>query len=120
MVQIVQVDPREVLRMAHIAVDLPTFALAGVDDEGAIAVGGLAWNGGRAWLFFTMLRNEARYRFKVIACAKRLFRQARQLGETEVFTPRDAQFETSERLLKLLGFEYFADENGVEIWRRSI
>lgn len=120
MVQIVQVDPREVLRMAGIAVDLPTFALAGVDDEGPIAIGGLSWGAGRCWLFFSMVRNEARYRFKVIASAKRLFRQAQQLGETEVYTPRDAEFETSERLLKLLGFEFFADENGIEIWRRNL
>ena len=120
MVEIVQVDPREILRVAGIAVDLPTFALAGVDEDGAIAVGGLAWNAGRCWLFFHMMRDDPRYRFKVIACAKRLFRHARQLGETEVYTPRDAQFETSERLLKLLGFEFFADENGIEIWRRDL
>ena len=120
MVEIVQVDPREILRVAGIDVDLPTFAIAGVDDDGAIGLGGLAWGGGRAWLFFHMMRNEPRYRFKVIACANRLFRQARQLGETEVYTPRDAQFETSERLLKLLGFEFFADENGIEIWRRDL
>jgi len=120
MVEIVQVDPREILRVAGIDVDLPTFAIAGVDDDGAIGLGGLAWGGGRAWLFFHMMRNEPRYRFKVIACANRLFRQARQLGETEVYTPRDAQFETSERLLKLLGFEFFADENGIEVWRRDL
>lgn len=120
MVEIVQVDPREILRVAGINVDLPTFALAGVDDDGPIACGGLAWGAGRCWLFFHMMRNEPRYRFKVIACAKRLFRQARQLGETELYTPRDAQFETSERLLKLLGFEFFADENGIEIWRRDL
>lgn len=119
-VEIVQADPREILRVAGISVDLPTFALAGVDEDGAIAVGGLAWGGGRTWLFFHMMRNEPRYRFKIIACAKRLFRQARQLGETEVYTPRDAQFETSERLLKLLGFEFFAEENGIEIWRRDL
>lgn len=120
MVEIVQVDPREILRVAGIDVDLPTFAIAGVDEDGAIGLGGLAWGGGRAWLFFHMMRNEPRYRFKVIACAKRLFRQARQLGEAELYTPRDAQFETSERLLKLLGFEFFADENGIEIWRRDL
>lgn len=120
MVEIIQVDPREILRVAGINVDLPTFALAGVDDDGAIGLGGLAWGAGRAWLFFHMMRNEPRYRFKVIACAKRLFRQARQLGETEVYTPRDAQFETSERLLKVLGFEFFAEENGIEIWRRDL
>jgi len=120
MVEIVQADPREILRVAGISVDLPTFALAGLDEDGAIAVGGLAWGGGRTWLFFHMMRNEPRYRFKIIACAKRLFRQARQLGEAEVYTPRDAQFETSERLLKLLGFEFFAEENGIEIWRRDL
>jgi len=119
-VEIVQADPREILRVAGISVDLPTFALAGLDEDGAIAVGGLAWGGGRTWLFFHMMRNEPRYRFKIIACAKRLFRQARQLGEAEVYTPRDAQFETSERLLKLLGFEFFAEENGIEIWRRDL
>lgn len=120
MVTVVPVNPRDVLRMAGIHVDLPTFALAGVDENGPIAIGGLAWNGGRCWLFFTMQRNEPQYRFKVISSAKRLFRQARQLGETEIYTPRDAQFETSERLLKLLGFERVSEENGVEIWRRDV
>lgn len=120
MVRIVTIDPRGILDVAGINVDLPAFALAGVDDDGVIGLGGLAWGQGRAWLFFDMLRDEPQHRFKIIACAKRLFRHARQLGETELYTPRDAQHGSSERLLKLLGFEFYAEENGIEVWRRNL
>lgn len=120
MVEIVQVDPREILRVAGINVDLPTFALAGVDDDGAIAVGGLAWNAGRCWLFLKVVRFDPKYRFRLVSCAHRLFRHAKQLGESEVFTPRDSEHKTSEKLLKLLGFSFSYQAGEVEIWRREL
>jgi hypothetical protein len=119
MVDICQVDPRPLLKACGLHVDLPTFSLAGIDEGEAVAVGGLAWDGSVCWLFFHMIKPEAKYRFKVIACAKRLLRHARQLGETDVYTPRDAELKTSQRLLQLLRFEPFACEieSRVEIWR---
>jgi hypothetical protein len=48
-----------------------------------------------------------------------LLAKAWQLGETEVFTPRDTEFETSGRLLKVLGFEMLGIEKGMEVWRLS-
>jgi hypothetical protein len=46
-----------------------------------------------------------------------LIDKAHQFGEAAVFTPRDPQFPTSEKLLTVLGFKLFAIENGVEVWR---
>lgn len=120
MVDIVSVHPGELLRAAGLDVDLPAYALAGIEDGRFVACGGLAWSKGICWLFFHMLDPDPKYRFRVISCGKRLLRHARQLGETDIFVGRDASFASSERLLKLLGFEMVGEESGVEIWHCGI
>jgi hypothetical protein len=48
---------------------------------------------------------------------KLLLAKAVQLGETEVFTPRDAEYASSEKLLTVLGFRMHGIENGLEVWK---
>lgn len=103
-------------------IDLPVYCRIGKDGDKLVAVGGLAWGQGRCWLFFAVEddapKNIARQALRECAA---LLRKAVQLGETEVYTPRDAQFASSERLLKLAGFEFTGEIiEGQEIWRHSL
>jgi hypothetical protein len=118
-VDIVTVDGREIARSCGMAVDLPVFAKAVVEDGTLLAVQGLAWSEEpkRCWLFFHVKNYRPGYGFVVRREGRRLLRHAAQLGETEVYTPRDAQFPSSLKLMKLFGFEKFSVENGIEIWR---
>jgi len=114
--RIVQVDPKTVRAVEGLNIDLPVLAFVGIDDDAIVGSGGLAWGGGRCWLWLSVLKSDRSYGVPIMRAMKRLVRKASQLGETQVFTPRDAQFETSERLLKVLGFELAEIENGQEIW----
>jgi hypothetical protein len=116
---IVTIDGREIARSCGMAVDLPVFAKAVVEDGTLLAVHGLAWSEEpkRCWLFFHVETYRPGYGFVVRREGRRCLRHAAQLGETEVYTPRDAQFPSSLKLMKLFGFEKFSVENGIEIWR---
>jgi hypothetical protein len=92
------------------------YAYGGFEDGELRAVFGLAWDRGRSQLWFRMDRPSPRYVFLVMRWAKRLLRTAVQLGDNEVFVLRDAEFDTSERLLRLLEFEPFGVKDGKEMW----
>lgn len=115
-VAIVPIDPRGIVKSAGLDVDLPVTAKAAIEGEELLACWGLAWGVGRCWLWLHVERSEPKHAFTVIREAKRMLKRAAQLGETEVYTPRDASRETSARLLKLVGFEFFAVENGTEVY----
>ncbi len=116
MTQLVPVDARAIATATGFDIDKPVFGLAGVDGGEIVGIGGLAWGGGRCWLFFTMLSVSPRYVFPARRGAERLLRTARQLGETQVFTTRDDQFDTSSKLLKAIGFSCVAMADGREVW----
>lgn len=116
MAEIVTVNPREILRFAGLDVDLPVYAKAAVEGGEVLAVWGLAWGKGRCWLFFHVENYRPGFGFVIRREARKCFRHAAQLGETEVFTPRDRQHGSSIKLLRLLGFELHAVEDGLEIW----
>ncbi len=102
------ISPAEFSHLTGAAVDLPLLAYAGIRDDVLVGFGGLAWGMGRCWLFLYVLdRPNAVVLWR---WAKRLLAKAAQLGETQVFTPRDRSFDTSERLLTRLGFIF----HGVE------
>lgn len=117
MLQIVPVDPRSVEVALDIVIDLPAVAYVGVDDGALVGSGGLAWGGGRCWVWFSVINGKPSYALKIRRWVERLKRKARQLGETEVYTIRDPQFETSARLVKLSGFTFHAMELGNEVFR---
>lgn len=112
-----RVDGRAVTAALGLNVDLPVVAMVAIDHGDAVAAWGLAWNLGRCFLWFHMEHPDPSYRFTVIREAKKMMKRATQLGEAHVFTVRDAAYPTSERLLKILGFEPFSVEDGKEVWR---
>ncbi|SDH08497.1 hypothetical protein [Pelagibacterium luteolum] len=95
-------------------VDMPIAGYVGIRDNRMFGWGGLAWGGGRCWLFLSVLEEPSA--IVVWRWAKRMLVKAVQLGETEIYTPRDRQHETSERLLSRLGFTFHGMEQGEEIW----
>lgn len=117
MLNILPADPHRVAVALNVVIDWPAVAFIGIDDGEFVGSGGLAWGGDRCWLWFTVLDSKPEYARPVMAMAKKLFRKAAQLGETEVFTIRDQSFATSPRLLKLTGFKFFAIESDQEVYR---
>lgn len=117
MISVVTVDPRDVVRAAGLTIDLPVYAKAAIEDDELLAVWGLAFDGGRTWMFFHVENYRPGCGLIIRREARKCLRHAVQLGAHEVFTPRDEQFETSERLCTMLGFEFYAVERGSEVWR---
>lgn len=102
--------------MEGIRIDMPALAFIGIDDGEFVGSGGLAWGIGRCWLFLHVSQSKPQYAIPLMRKTKELMQKAWQFGERTVFTPRDVQFPTSEKLLKVLGFKLHAVENGIEVW----
>lgn len=123
MLSIVSADPRSVEAEFGVAVDLPAVAVLGLDSGEIVGSGGLAWGEGRCWIWFTMQRTKPGYAVPILRATQRMLRRAVQLGETQVFTPREADKPRSEKLLRMLGFEMIGHEmrlgQNMEIWRWS-
>lgn len=121
MLEITEVPPIAIEIAQGIHIDMPAVTYAGFEDGELVGYGGLAWSDGRCWIFFSVQRPVSRAgALKVIRFAKRLERKAAQLGASTVFTPRDAQYETSMKLLKALGYEMHSIENNIELWARNV
>lgn len=106
--------------IAGLEIDLPVFATIGIHEGEVIGIGGLTWGGGRCFLFFHIEKQVPGAGLVAVREARRMIRKARQLGETEIWTIRDAAYDTSERLLKIVGFEPAGEDNGKEAWRLSL
>jgi hypothetical protein len=117
MLQIIQVSPTTIEATDKVKIDIPAIAYVGIEDGEIVGSGGLAWGGGRCWLWLRISTSRRHYGLAVMHRMKALLAKAWQLGEREVFTPRDADYPTSEKLLTVLGFRLFAVEEGVEVWR---
>lgn len=118
MVDVVSVNGSVAKALSGLNIDLPVICRLGMQDGRLIATGGLAWSNGRCWLFFSVEGEPRNIARQALRECDRLLRHAVQLGETEVFTPRDAEYPTSERLCRLAGFEK-TDEviDNFEVWR---
>lgn len=114
--QIVQVDPSAVEAAENIRIDIPAVAYIGIDEGEIVGSGGLAWGGGRCWIWLRMVESKPEYAFALVRRTKAMLAKARQLGETEVFTPRDAEYPTSKKLLTVLGAKMHGIEEGMEVW----
>jgi hypothetical protein len=120
--EVVRADPRSVEVAFGVEVDLPAVAVLGIEDGEVVGSGGLAWGGGKCWLWFAMPGTKPGYSVPVFRAAKRLLKQAVQLGESTVFTPRDDAFPRSEKLLRMLGFKQTGESiatlgREMELWR---
>lgn len=114
---IVRADPTSVEIGLGVDIDLPVVAVLGIDNGHIVGTGGLAWGAGRCWIFFKMVSSKPEYAVPIVRATRQMLRRAVQLGETEVFTPRDAEEPASEKLLTLLGFEFDTMQDGIEIWK---
>ncbi|MFK4060728.1 hypothetical protein [Brucella anthropi] len=114
--RILQADPNLVQAAEGLNIDLPVLAYIGVDGDHIVGSGGLAWGQGKCWLWLTLQNGKPEYARPIVRMVDRLKRKAAQLGETEIYTPRDKQFATSERLLRFLGFELSEAHGEQEIW----
>jgi len=122
MLSIIPVGGAQIEETFGCTVDMPVHSFLGIDDGRVVGAGGLAWGGGRCFLFLRVEEPDPKYALPVIRQAKKLLKVARQLGEHAVYAPRDASFPTSTKLLSLLGFAYSGMEPGddgqeEEVWR---
>jgi hypothetical protein len=102
-------------------IDLPVVCRIAKANDEVVGGGGLAFNSGRCWLFFFVNENAPKNVIRLIIKEfETLKRRALQFGHHEIYVTRDAGYETSERLLKLTGFEktgeILADQE-VWVWR---
>jgi hypothetical protein len=117
MFRIVSADPKQVEHGLGVEITMPAVAVLGFDGDRLVGSGGLAWGGGRAWIWFKMLESKPSYAVPIVRATRKMLRRAVQLGECEVFTPRDASEPMSLKLLTMLGFERQGDEGGIEVWK---
>jgi hypothetical protein len=118
-VEIVKVEDASLAADLNLFFDLPVKAYASIQDGVYTSAYGLAWAEGRCWLWFKSIEPCKLPAIQVVRHAKKLLLWAKNMGEKEVFTPRDDEYSTSERLLAIVGFEYRGLEAGKEIysWR---
>lgn len=116
--EIRQVPPSDVEMMEGIRIDMPALAYVGIDNGEIVGSGGLAWGRGRCWVWLRVERSSPQYAIPLMRKTKELINKAWQFGEAAVFTPRDAQYESSEKLLTVLGFRLHSIdiETGIEVW----
>lgn len=122
MLEVISTSGMAAKALTGLDIDLPVICRIGMEGDKLIATGGLCFGGGRAWIWFHVENKPTQsIAMQAIRQARTMMRKAAQLGETEVYTLRDATFETSERLCKMAGFEK-TDEivEGLEIWRHSL
>jgi hypothetical protein len=119
--QIVQALPHDVEQALGFKIDMPVLSYVGVDGREIVGAGGLAWGKGKCWLWLSVYKSNPGYGVPIMKMMKRLVKKAAQLGETAVYTPRDAAIETSAKILKVLGFSYHeTDENGIEVYVKKV
>lgn len=117
MMRVVSADPKAVEIALSVNVDLPAVAVLGMDGDDVVGSGGLAWGGGRCWIWFKMVRKDPSYALTVVRATRKMLRRAVQLGEAAVYTPRDVDEPMSKKLLTNLGFALDSVEKGQEIWK---
>lgn len=117
MLELHRVDGQTVSRSIGLAIDLPVVAMVAAEDGEIIAGWGLAWNGGRCWLWFHTEVIDRRFSYVVLREARKMIARAWQLGETEIYAVRDASYASSLKLMKILGFVPISIEGEQEIWR---
>lgn len=116
-IEVLPILPDALWKAIGIEFDMAVKAYVGVRDGKLVGAGGLAWGKDKCWIWLQIYEPGQISAFLVVRWARRMIRQAIQLGESEIYTPRDQQYERSEALLRLVGFEFAYLEDDKEIWR---
>lgn len=111
------IDGYDLVMKTGLLVDRPIVAKVAIEDGEIIAAGGLAWGGGRCWLWFSVEHEIYHQKISVVREARKMLKRAVQLGETIVYTIRDQSLPTSERLLRVVGFEFDSFVESDEVWK---
>lgn len=114
MVTIAPVPPGALAKFDPL-IDFPTVASAGWRGDDLVALGGLSWHSGRCWLWYRVVdrdehEGDRKHPHLIVREALRMLKKAKQLGEQQVFAWRDDGEPSSERLLKVVGFEIMGVE----------
>ncbi|KAA3527047.1 hypothetical protein GOZ96_04720 [Agrobacterium vitis] len=115
MVEIQKFNTTDTVKSLGLMIDLPAIGFCAICEGRIVASFGLAWGNGRCWLWYYTEELQTRHKHVVRRQAARLKRMARQLGHDELFVVRDQQWETSARLVKLMGFELLEVIDGQEV-----
>ena len=116
--QVMRLPPELVAQYVAGGTSSPVTIYGGVEEGRVYACGGLLWENGRCWGWLDVFADVGSHTRLLVSWARRILRQARQVGEKEVFVWRDDWHPSSERLLTILGFELCGcdAETGKEIY----
>jgi hypothetical protein len=90
----------------------PALVYVGLENGELIGSGGLAWHGGRCWIWVDKIDAGKANPFTLVRWAKRMLQVAERYGDRQVFAVRDPSEPNSAKLLRLIGFE-LEDAEGV-------
>lgn len=98
-------------------IEFPALAWVGESGGEVVGTGVLGFHGGCGWLFFDTGKPCGGAGLVAVRWARKLLQTAVALGVDRVHVTRDDRFATSEKLLRLLGFEK-TDETfqNQEVW----
>lgn len=115
---VLRLPPEIIGQYAGGEVEFPVVVYGGVEGDRVVACGGLAWLDGRCIGWLNVFCDISQHVPLLIRWARRVLRQAQQLGEAEIFVFRDEWHGSSGRLLSVLGFEMcgVVAETGKEIY----
>jgi hypothetical protein len=105
MIKVVPLPVSIIGQYYHGDVDVPVIVYGGVVDGHVYVCGGLMWRDGKCWGWLDVFGDISRQSRQLMRWIERFKRQAKQLGENELYIWRDARLPRSERLLTLAGFE---------------
>jgi hypothetical protein len=118
-VRVLRLPPEIIGQFYDGEVSFPVIVYGGVDGDKVVAAGGLMWRDGRCCGWVDVFTDVSSRKITLVRWCKRMLRMAGQIGETEVYIVRDEQQPNSEKLLRLLGFEFVELQavTGKEIYR---
>lgn len=105
-VRVVRLPPSIIAQYWPESIEAPVLVYGALDAENRVlACGGFLWDDGRPVLWLDVFADIGGHAALLVWWGRRMLRIARQMGEQEVYLFRDEQHASSERLVRLLGFD---------------